>query len=269
MRKQGNLFKSAMVMALAGVMAAGMAMTSFAEGWQKDDTGWWYGTNADNTAWYANEWQWIDGNGDGVAECYYFDANGYMLADTTTPDGCAVNADGAWTENGVAQTRQAGTQSQETGTNTALVTDNGGYNEYGCSNAALDMVDHTREENAKYGEVYVYEGGYSVTVHYANGFRIKYTTWGTGIEKTLRVDPSRTDLDDTYLFKYNDPSLSNEEMVQKLVRMGWKRGDLGLFALVGVKDQWSAAVDLGGRGVGHSVSRDDLGRLYMNGFEPY
>ena len=27
-----------------------------------------------------------------------------MLANTTTPDGCTVNADGAWTENGVVQT---------------------------------------------------------------------------------------------------------------------------------------------------------------------
>ena len=137
MRKQGNLFKGAMVTALAGAMVAGMAMTSFAAGWQKNDTGWWYGTNAGNTTWHANGWQWIDSNNDGVAECYYFDANGYMLANTTTPDGYTVNADGAWTENGVAQTRQ-------TGTNTALMTDNGGYNEYGCSNVALDMVTHTR-----------------------------------------------------------------------------------------------------------------------------
>ena len=35
MRRQGNMFKGAMVMALAGAMAAGMAMTSFAAGWQK------------------------------------------------------------------------------------------------------------------------------------------------------------------------------------------------------------------------------------------
>lgn len=95
MRRQGNMFKGAMVMALAGAMAAGMAMTSFAAGWQKNDTGWWYGTNADNTTWHANGWQWIDDNNDGVEECYYFDTNGYMLANTTTPDGYTVNADGA------------------------------------------------------------------------------------------------------------------------------------------------------------------------------
>ena len=41
----------------------------------------------------TNSWQWIDGNGDGVSESYYFDGNGYMLFNTTTPDGYTVNAD--------------------------------------------------------------------------------------------------------------------------------------------------------------------------------
>jgi len=90
---------------LAVLMAMSMSVTSFAAGWQKNDTGRWYGTNADNTAWHTNGWQWVDGNGDGVAECYYFDANGYILANTTTPDGYQVNADGAWVENGIVQTQ--------------------------------------------------------------------------------------------------------------------------------------------------------------------
>lgn len=256
MRKQGNLLKGAMVTALAGAMVAGMAMTSFAAGWQKNDTGWWYGTNAGNTTWHANGWQWIDSNNDGVAECYYFDANGYMLANTTTPDGYTVNADGAWTENGVAQTRQ-------TGTNTALMTDNGGYNEYGCSNVALDMVTHTREENAKYGEVSVSESGNLTSIYYANGFRVLYTVYSTGIDKELWIDPSRTDLDDTYLFKHYDPSLNNEEMVQKLVRMGWERGNSGLYAFTGTGNNWAASVKPGGFGVGHRISRDDTGRLNL------
>ena len=254
--KRRNMFKGTMVMALAGAMAAGMAMTSFAAGWQKNDTGWWYGTNADNTTWHANGWQWIDSNNDGVAECYYFDANGYMLANTTTPDGYTVNADGAWTENGVAQTRQ-------TGTNTALMTDNGGYNEYGCSNVALDMVTHTREENAKYGEVSVSESGNLTSIYYANGFRVLYTVYSTGIDKELWIDPSRTDLDDTYLFKHYDPSLNNEEMVQKLVRMGWERGNSGLYAFTGTGNNWAASVKPGGFVVGHRISRDDTGRLNL------
>ena len=58
-------------------------------------------------------WQWIDGNGDGLKECYYFnqdDTNslglpqGAMLKNTTTPDGYTVNANGEWVVNGVVQT---------------------------------------------------------------------------------------------------------------------------------------------------------------------
>lgn len=79
------------------------SIPAFASGWQKDTVGWWYGTNDTNTTWHANCWQWIDGNNDGIAECYYFDQNGYMLASTTTPDGFTVNADGAWTVNGIVQ----------------------------------------------------------------------------------------------------------------------------------------------------------------------
>ena len=44
----------------------------------------------------VNGWRWIDGNQDGVSECYYFDAEGWLTS-TTTPDGYTVNADGAWT----------------------------------------------------------------------------------------------------------------------------------------------------------------------------
>ena len=86
-------------------VAAMMTVGVYAVGWQHNTTGWWYGTNEANTTWHANGWQWIDGNNDGVAECYYFDQNGYMLASTTTPDGFTVNADGAWTVNGVVQTK--------------------------------------------------------------------------------------------------------------------------------------------------------------------
>lgn len=77
-------------------------------GWRKNETGWWYSINAEGTTWYSSCWQWLDGNGDGTAECYYFNQDGYMAADTTTPDGYTVNADGAWIVNGVVQTRDAG-----------------------------------------------------------------------------------------------------------------------------------------------------------------
>ena len=46
-----------------------------------------------------------DGNGDGVAEWYYFDGNGYIATNGTTPDGYQVNAEGQWMQNGVVQTK--------------------------------------------------------------------------------------------------------------------------------------------------------------------
>ena len=103
--KRRNMFKGAMVMALVAGMAAGMAMTSFAATgqWKKNDTGWWW--ERLGGGYPTNAWVWIDGDNDGKAECYYFDSVGYMLTNTTTPDGYTVNADGAWTQNGVVQTQ--------------------------------------------------------------------------------------------------------------------------------------------------------------------
>ena len=40
-----------------------------------------------------------------MAECYYFDENGYMAAGTTLPDGSNVNHWGAWNINGTVITR--------------------------------------------------------------------------------------------------------------------------------------------------------------------
>ena len=63
-------------------------------GWQKNETGWWYGTNATGTTWYHDGWQWIDGNKDGISECYYFAPNGYIVTNGKTPDGYYVNKRG-------------------------------------------------------------------------------------------------------------------------------------------------------------------------------
>ena len=106
--KTMNIFKKAAVAAMVVAMLMCNAMPAMAAGWQKNNVGWWYATNDAGTTWYANEWQWIDGNGDGIAECYCFDGNGYMYENTTTPDGYTVNADGAWTENGVVQIKIVG-----------------------------------------------------------------------------------------------------------------------------------------------------------------
>ena len=79
-------------------------ITAFAGQWLSDSNGWWY--RNDDGSYPTNGWQWIDGNNDGIAESYYFNEFGYCLMNTTTPDGYQVNENGAWTENGVVQTRQ-------------------------------------------------------------------------------------------------------------------------------------------------------------------
>ena len=43
-----------------------------------------------------NTWQWIDADGDHIAYCYYFDAEGYCLLNQKTPDGYMVSPSGEW-----------------------------------------------------------------------------------------------------------------------------------------------------------------------------
>lgn len=95
--------KIAMVV-LTIAMALAAEMVSFAGLWRWDAYGWWY--EYPNKTYPANQWVWIDGNNDGIAECYYFDNRGYCLLDTTTADGYTVDINGAWTVNGRIQTRK-------------------------------------------------------------------------------------------------------------------------------------------------------------------
>lgn len=91
----------------ATALSLAMATTAFAGTWKTGESTnqnrWWY-DNGDGS-FYHDGWQWIDGNGDGTAECYYFDADGWMLTNTTTPDGYQVNSSGAWVERGAVQTK--------------------------------------------------------------------------------------------------------------------------------------------------------------------
>mgnify|MGYP000853479572 FL=1 len=91
--------------ATTALMAA-FALNAQAGYWAQNTTGWWYDWG--NGTWPASSWQWIDGNSDGIAECYYFDRFGYCMINATTPDNYQVNASGAWVENGVVQTREVG-----------------------------------------------------------------------------------------------------------------------------------------------------------------
>lgn len=91
------------ITSLTSIMLLASSTTVFAGTWKQDSKGWWY--QNDNASYPVSQWQWIDGNNDGTAECYYFNSEGYCLINTTTPDGYTVNADGAWTINGIIQTK--------------------------------------------------------------------------------------------------------------------------------------------------------------------
>ena len=200
--------KRVAALVLAASMVLGSAMTSMAASWQQNATGWWW--QNDDGSWPANTWQWLDGNGDGVAECYYFDSNGYMAANTTTPDGYQVNADGAWVVNGAVQTQT--TQPAQT-TNTDVMT---GYNADGISNAAIDILNHTQAENAKYGEIQTYEGNGSfgplVRVWYNNGLIAEYYTSGAAYHNGL-PDRVYTETPNN-IIRGIDNSISNAEQAE-------------------------------------------------------
>lgn len=96
--------KKIKLLVVTGIMAGVMGITAYAGEWRQDASGWWY-QNDDGT-FPANTWQWIDGNDDGIAECYYFNNLGYCLLDTITPDGYVVDSNGAWRVDQTVQTKR-------------------------------------------------------------------------------------------------------------------------------------------------------------------
>ena len=88
-----------------GLFIALSTNLTFASGWTKgiSKNAWWF--DFGNGDYFKSSWQWIDGNQDGIAECYCFDENGWMYENTTTPDGYTVNENGAWTVSNIVQTK--------------------------------------------------------------------------------------------------------------------------------------------------------------------
>ena len=82
-------------------LLSGTAQADWVKGESKN--AWWF--DFGNGDYFKSSWQWIDGNQDGIAECYCFDENGWMYENTTTPDGYTVNENGAWTVNNIVQTK--------------------------------------------------------------------------------------------------------------------------------------------------------------------
>lgn len=258
--------KRLLMIVVAAAMTAMMSMTVFAGvsldgtkgNWISNDTGWWW-QNEDGT-WPHSGWFWLDGNEDGAAECYLFDGNGYMMTNTISGDGFRVNADGAWVDaNGVVQTRRTDSltnpavQQPSVNTGVTTTTDNGGYNEYGCSNVAIEMLHNSREENAKFGEVSVLDQGIGIYITYANGFGVAYPTASTGHYKTVQVDTTRNDLDPTHMFKYYDSALTDpDKIADYFYSIGFEGGiegtwSSGLTCHIKVGDR--AAIDWNNRGV--------------------
>ena len=98
--------KKVVLLVTVMTVATAMSMTAYAGSWKQDATGWWW--QNDDGSYPVSKWEWLDGNNDGVAESYCFDARGYMYADTVTPDNYTVNKDGQWTVDGVVQTKNVG-----------------------------------------------------------------------------------------------------------------------------------------------------------------
>ena len=60
--------------------------------WKQDTKGWW--VERSDGSYLVNEWYQSPDSG----LWYYMGADGYMLTNTTTPDGYTVNADGVWVQ---------------------------------------------------------------------------------------------------------------------------------------------------------------------------
>lgn len=88
------------VVTLTAALSMLIPSTVFAGQWKQEGNTWKY--QNDDGSYVTNNWQWIDG------KSYCFDFNGNMYANTTTPDGYTVNADGQWTVDGVVQNQNAG-----------------------------------------------------------------------------------------------------------------------------------------------------------------
>ena len=102
MNKKNWIMKVFMTASLFIALSANL---TFASGWTKgiSKNAWWF--DFGNGDYFKSSWQWIDGNQDGIAECYYFDENGWMFENTITPDGYTVNENGAWTVSNIVQTK--------------------------------------------------------------------------------------------------------------------------------------------------------------------
>ena len=153
-------------------------------------------------------WMWIDANGDGTRECYYFDTNdGHMYVSTTTPDGYTVNEKGQWTENGIVQTKTraniTNTQASENADNIPAY-DPAGYLPNGLSKTA-----------------FLRGQGSGLTVYYKNGFCVYYPKKGTNTNKTVGTEKPYGGAEyypGTLIYKYFDPTIDDGDAKRSIFK---------------------------------------------------
>lgn len=193
-------------------------------------------------------WMWIDADGDGTRECYYFDTNdGHMYVSTTTPDGYTVNEKGQWTENGIVQTKTrtniTNTQTNENADNIPAY-DPAGYLPNGLSKTAFLMANNTRDQNKVYGEIRVVTPdeyltyiarieageiepgalrgtGSGLTVYYKNGFCVYYPKKGTNTNKTVGTEKPYGGAEyypGTLIYKYFDPTIDDGDAKRSIFK---------------------------------------------------
>ena len=92
------------IAAVSMVFSLVMGITSYAGSWQQSFSGKWW--KNDDGSYPTSGWQWIDDKNDGFASSYYFDEKGYVVTNTTTPDGYTVNEEGEWTVDGIVQSKK-------------------------------------------------------------------------------------------------------------------------------------------------------------------
>jgi len=85
-------------MVMTSIAFGADSFTTYAGQWQQEGNTWWY--QNDDNSYPVNGWEQIDGN------WYCFGGDGYLLTNTTTPDGYQVDSNGAWINNGQINSEQ-------------------------------------------------------------------------------------------------------------------------------------------------------------------
>ena len=130
MRKQTKLVA---VLSAAALLAMGASMTSFAAGWEKDDSGIWHYYDSDDEM-VTDEWK-KDG-----AYWFYLDEDGEMLTDSWVDDEYYVDGDGRMLVNSWIKTLADDEEDDP---------DDGGEHWYYFGNKGKKVTDDSKKINGK------------------------------------------------------------------------------------------------------------------------